>query len=99
MTIIAQQTWFKNGTPDQRRALAVAASEASQRAHNRFVRVRAYPDLAERLRVSMGYVRFDQWNGFVPPARDPDGRPNNSPVRLELVAILRAVADREQEVP
>lgn len=97
MTVIAQQPWFRNGTPEQRRRLAQVASEASQRARNRFARVKAHPDLADRLCRSLGYARFDQWNGFVPPARDPDGRPNNSPVRAELVAILRAVADREQE--
>lgn len=99
MTTIAQQPWFRAGTPAQRRAVAQAARNARERVVNRLARVKAHPDLADRLCQSLGYARLDQWSGYVPPARDADQRPNDSPVRAELVAILRAVAEREQSTP
>ncbi|MGC1211270.1 MAG: hypothetical protein WA890_08430 [Micromonospora sp.] len=63
--------------------------------------MRAHPDLADRLCRSLGYARFDQWSGFVPPARVPgrgfdDWWLNTSPVRAELIAILHEVVEREK---
>lgn len=102
---IASSAWFKNGTVEQRRSLAQATQEAHQKAANRKARVKAHPDLAERLCASLGYVRFDQWNGYVPPKWMADRRPggwesdtfevNDSPIRAELIAILNEVAQRE----
>lgn len=94
-SVIAEQPWFRSGAPGQRRAVAQAAQEAASRARDRKARVKAHPDLAARLCRALGYTRFEQWSGFVPPARDAGGRLNTSPVRVELLAILRAVADRE----
>lgn len=96
-TVIASQPWFASGTPAQRRALAQAIQNAAQQARHRQERVRAHPDLVERLCRAFRYTRPDQWTGYVPPALDCDGRRNTSPARAELLAILRAVADRERE--
>lgn len=99
-TVIGQQPWWKCGTPEQRRALVEAIQAARQRAHDRKARVRAHPDLADRLCRTLGYQRFDQWSGYVPPgwAWGPGGDTdaNASPVRAELIAVLRLVAEREK---
>lgn len=96
-SVLAAQPWFRAGTLEQRRTLVQAVQDAARRAHDRKARVKAHPDLADRLCRSLGYTRFNQWNGFVPPARDSGGHPNNYPVRAELLAVLRAVAEREAE--
>lgn len=97
---IASSAWFKNGTPEQRRMLAQAVMGAKTKAANRKESVKAHPDLADRLCASLGYLRFDQWNGYVPPkwmpgARYEDVILNDSPIRAELIAILNEVAQRE----
>lgn len=94
-SVISQQPWFMGATPERRRAVAREVQGAHQRSQNNKARVKAHPDLAERLRRSLGYSRFEQWSGFVPPGHDPDGRPNNSPVRAELVVILREAIRRD----
>ncbi|MCG5462174.1 hypothetical protein MED01_007052 [Micromonospora sp. MED01] len=96
-SVLASQPWFRAGTLEQRRMLVQGVQEAARRAHERRARVKAHPDLAARLCRSLGYTRFNQWNGFVPPARDASGQLNPYPVRAELLAILRAVAEREAE--
>lgn len=87
-SVISQQPWWRRGTPEQRRKVVAAIQEARRRAHDRKARVRAHPDIAERLRSSLGYVRFDQWGGYVPT--------EHGPVRAELIAILHQVAEREK---
>lgn len=87
--------FLPRGTPDQRRKYGMAFRNAHQRAADRKARVAAHPDLAERLRRALRYRTFDQWTGFVPPTRDAEGNLNPSPVRAELIAILREIARRE----
>lgn len=94
-TVMAQQPWFMRGTPEQRRLVVAALQAARQRAHGRKARVQAHPDLAARLCRSLGYARFDQWNGYVPAAGDQLA-PAGSPVRAELIAILHLVVEREK---
>lgn len=91
-TVIGAQPWFVKGSPEQRKHLrdAVAAAAAQCRE-----RIRAHPDLADRLCRSLGLARLDQWSGYIPAARDSDGVPNRSPIRAELIAILREVVTRE----
>lgn len=100
-TVIAEQPWFRYGTPANRRLIVQAVLDARKRAHDRKERVKAHPDLAARLCRSLGYSRFDQWNGYVPSARMPgsgdnDWALNTSPVRDELIAILHLVVEREK---
>lgn len=100
-SVIAEQPWFRCGTAEQRRLVVQAALDARRRAHDRRERVKAHPDLVERLCRSLGYSRFDQWSGFVPPTRMPgykdnDWLLNTSPVRDELIAILHLVVEREK---
>ncbi len=58
--------------------------------------VLAHPDLAERLtQQPIGYVRPDQWNGFVPPETFPDKVLNDSPRRAALVAIVDEALARD----
>ncbi len=60
--------------------------------------VLAHPDLAERLtRQPIGYVRPDQWNGYVPPEAFPDKVPNDSIRRAALVAIVDEALSRDSE--
>ncbi len=56
--------------------------------------VLAHPDLAAKLcQPPLSYQRPEQWNGFVPPEYF-NGRPNDSPRRAALVAIIAEAQSR-----
>lgn len=77
-----------------------ALTEANK-ARERRARVLAHPDLAGRLcDPPMRLSSPEVWTGHVPPARVDilgSSRPNNSPNRRQIIEVLRAVAEREQE--
>lgn len=93
-SVVSLQPWFMFATVERRRKIAEEIRDARRTAANRRARVKAHPDLAERLVRSLGYARFDQWSGYVPTYGDVE-RPNDSPIRIELIAILREVAQRD----
>lgn len=81
---------------------AISSIEAEARARNedRRTRVLAHPDIADDLtRRPLACSTPQQWGGFVPPAMF-NGEPNDSPVREQIMTILRRVelAEREEEV-
>lgn len=77
-----------------------AALIESDKAKERRRRVLAHPDLAKRLcEPPYNLAAPEMWTGFVPPAEVPVAtywRPNNSPIRRQLIDILNAVAERDQ---
>lgn len=77
-----------------------AIVEAHQRRQERRARVLKYPDLAEEICGVLGLSAASHWNGYVPPASDPEGRhgvrPNTSPIRVSLVEICTEALRREQ---
>ena len=83
--------WIRDASTERRREWHGIVTDNRQRAARRRERVLAQPDLAEELRAAMGYLSADQWSGYVPPSTD------DSPVRRELIRILHAVANKEQE--
>lgn len=94
-------------TRDWRTLLAqAAAQEAENNRRNRDLVLR-YPDIAVKLTAPpLRLSRPENWNGslpgpYLPEEEDPDGRhgpgrvrPNRSPVRAQLLAILHEAAER-----
>jgi hypothetical protein len=58
-------------------ASAIKADILTEHSRNleRRARILKHPDLAQRLVSELGYLRADQWNGYVPPrsGQDQDG--------------------------
>jgi hypothetical protein len=80
-----------------REELTTASAHARQEAQARLGRVMRYDDLRHALcDMAGGYQRPDQWKGYVPPYLDPDGRPNDSLRRADLVAICAEALRRER---
>lgn len=77
----------------------IAAQEAENNRLNREL-VFHYPDIAAKLCAPpLKHSRPDVWNGSLPGPYLPEGedgrvRPNRSPVRAQLLAILNEAADR-----
>ncbi|MFC6090729.1 hypothetical protein [Saccharothrix lopnurensis] len=57
--------------------------------------VLAYPDLARRLRLLLDLPDAKRWTGYMPPAVDQNGRPNDSPIRAALVKLVHEAYTRE----
>jgi len=76
------------------RAAVKDATTACQERRNRVLR---HPEIAIRLTwPPLDYTLAENWNGYVPPLRDPDGQLNRSVNRTALMGILAAVVDAEQ---
>lgn len=78
--------------------LAQIQAESRQQAKQRRERIMKHEWAKERLRKIFGYKAAEQWNGYVPPARDPAenggaqlSRANTSPHRAALVQLMRDV--------
>jgi hypothetical protein len=82
------------------RPWVIAARTARQQSIEQVKMVMRYRDLAEKLcQPPIGYAKPEQWNGYVPPAYDPehiDGSIplNDSPRRTALLALLEEAAER-----
>jgi hypothetical protein len=74
------------------RAWARQQSEVKRACAARRERVLAYDWARARLCRVLSLSRAENWNGFVPPARDSDGQINTSSRRRELMDLLRDVA-------
>lgn len=61
-------------------------------------RVLAHPWACKRLCEIFGYKRPQQWTGFVPPARGPDGELNTSPYRRALMELLHDVEEADKAI-
>lgn len=52
----------------------------------------AHPHIAAKLcDPPLRLARPEQWNGYIPPATMPDGEPNTSPIREQLVALVAEI--------
>jgi hypothetical protein len=65
--------------------------EAAARCAARVQIVGRYPDLVERVATQLGR---DNWNGYIQPEHDANGRINTSPNRAALLAILAEAEQR-----
>jgi len=78
--------------PKVRRAVKDATTACQERRN----RVLSHPGIAARLTwPPLDYTQAENWNGYVPPLRDPDGQLNRSVNRQALMDILAAVVDAE----
>ncbi|MFE9955860.1 hypothetical protein [Micromonospora sp. NPDC005299] len=68
---------------------------------NRRERVLAYDWACKRLCQILSLSHARNWNGYVPPYKDADGRVNTYETRRELIELLRevAAADRAGQEP
>lgn len=72
--------------------------EIREKCAERRARVLAHPDIAKRLtHPPMRYPSPEYWTGYIPGPKRGDDQPNNSPIRRQLLAIVQAVYEREQE--
>lgn len=85
----------------KRNALCVeAARQAAKQTDDQHKLINRYKDIAAKLcDPPLNCDRPGQWHGYIPPAYDgqrEDGsaRPNTSPVRVQLMAILEEAAER-----
>lgn len=69
--------------PEARRIRAAALARRD--------RVLAHDWARRRLCHIFSYARPEQWNGYVPPARDEHGQLNKSPYRRALIELLADV--------
>lgn len=91
---------WRSATPEQRRLIAGVVLDARVTCRTRRERVLAHPDIAARLVTDVGLRQPESWTGYVPPRiawldQDYTVHLNPSAVRTALLAILRAVAERE----
>lgn len=95
-------------TSPRKRQLAALQAEARQQAAQRRERVLKHEWACARLCRIFGYKAAQQWNGYLPPARDPAedrgaqlSRANTSPQRKALVQLFHDVAhfDATGELP
>lgn len=97
-TVLGLQPWWPTGTSDQRRTVAQAVQEERRRVEHRLARVRAHPDLAQKLCHALGNERLDQWNGYVPSKLmyGDVGQPNRCPRRRAIIEVLQEIDEREK---
>lgn len=77
-------------------------AEAQEKCAERRRRVLAHPDIALRLTMRpLSFTTPEHWNGYIGSSEVPTisgYKPNMSPRRKALIAILRAVEKRENEL-
>lgn len=88
--------------PKFRGTWADPAIEALEKCRERRRRVLAHPDLAAKLcEPPLRLARPEVWTGYIPGPRVPTlggEKPNKSPIRRQLLDIVRAVAERETQL-
>ena len=75
--------------------LTAARQRAVADCKRRRARVLADPELAAQLTDVLRLANAAQWSGYVPPERDGNGWPNNSPIRIALAGLVAAAELRE----
>ncbi|WP_030437378.1 hypothetical protein [Actinoplanes subtropicus] len=95
-------------TAARKAELARLQADARKQAQHRRERVLKHEWAKQRLRKIFGYKAAEQWNGYMPPARDParnggdqSSPPNTSEHRKALMQLLRDVDefDRTGQLP
>jgi hypothetical protein len=85
---------------NETRAWRYAAAEAHKQSVEQRKLILTYPDIAAKLcQAPFGYAEPLQWTGFIPPPYESEGpggmgRPNRSPYRAALLALLEEAAER-----
>jgi hypothetical protein len=67
------------------------------RARVRYDRIAKHEWARKRVCSILRLVRFDQWNGYVPPTTDQNGNPNRTTERRLLIALMHEVDRFEQD--
>lgn len=83
-------------TPRGRERQAILVRELG-RVGNRYDRIAKHEWAKRRVCSILRLVRYDQWNGFVPPGTDQNGNPNRTTERRLLIALLREVEQFEDD--
>lgn len=84
--------------PDIQRQVAEESGEERAKCQERRDRVLKYPDIAALLtRAPLSLPDPLFWSGYIPP-RYWREKPNDSPVRAQLIAICNMVAKRDEEL-
>lgn len=82
--------------PDIQRQVDEESADEHEKCQARRTRVLAHPDIAARLCLPpFELTKPEYWNGYIPPQYHM-GKPNNSPVRKQLLDICWAVQKREE---
>lgn len=72
----------------ERQAILV---KETRRAGTRYERIGKHEWARKRVCSILRLVRYDQWNGYVPPGTDQHGRPNRTTERRLLIALMHEV--------
>jgi hypothetical protein len=81
---------------DVRKQVEEETAEERGKAESRRARVLAHPDIAVLLcRPPLNMTHPQMWSGYIPP-RYHMGKPNPTPVRTQILAILNKVVEREE---
>lgn len=77
-------------------------AQATKECTRRRARVLSHPDIARMLtQFPLRLTNPDKWTGFIPPQEIPTlsgWKRNTSPIRAQLVAIMNAVDERENQL-
>ncbi len=71
--------------------------EQEKKARTRYERIGKHEWAKRRLCSTRQLVRYDQWNGYVPPSTDQYGKPNLTTERRLLIALMHEVDHFEQD--
>jgi hypothetical protein len=66
------------------------------RSRTRYERIGKHEWARKRVCSILRLVRYDQWNGYVPPGSDQHNRPNRTTERRLLIALMHEVDRFEQ---
>lgn len=77
-------------TPHGRERQEILIRE-TKRAQTYYDRIAKHEWAKRRVCSILRLVRYDQWNGFVPPGTDQNNRPNRSTERRLLIALMHEV--------
>lgn len=61
------------------------------RTRTRYERIGKHEWARKRVCSILRLVRYDQWNGYVPPSTDQNGHPNRTTERRLLIALMHEV--------
>lgn len=82
-------------TAHGRERQAILAKEAG-RVRNRYDRIAKHEWSRKRVCSILRLVRYDQWNGFMPPATDQNGNPTRTTERKLLIKLMYEVDHFQQ---
>ncbi len=83
-------------TPRGRERQRILVEQASK-VTKRYDRIGKHEWAKKRVCSILRLVRYDQWNGYVPPSTDQNGKPNQTTERRLLIALTREVEQFEQD--